>query len=124
MEIIDIANKIIEKIKLLELMRKEIKERAVNKARLNAEYDKQMALVIIQLKNGKIFKIFELDGEHIDGVKLPANLLEKIAKGLCWEARLKADEAEALYKSVISNIDSVQAELNGMQSINRHLDRS
>ena len=54
-------------------------------------------------------------------IKLPATIIEKTAKGICWQARLDMEKADALYKSLISNIDSVQAELNGFQSINRHL---
>jgi len=119
MDLVTIANEIKRKIQLLEKMRIEIRDRATKKAQAGAEYDKVLAVTIIKLKNGAIF---DLDGESIDGHKLPANLLEKIAKGICWQAKLKADEAEAMYKSLISNIDSVQAELNGYQSINRHLD--
>jgi hypothetical protein len=46
-----------------------------------------------------------------------------VAKGICSQARNDMEIADGLYKSVISNIDSVQAELNGLQSINRHLDQ-
>jgi hypothetical protein len=119
MELIEIGQAIKKKIALLEKMRIEIRDRAEKKAIEAAAYDRAIAITIIRLRNGQIY---ELDGETIDGIKLPANLLEKIAKGICWKERLEADKAEAFYKSLISNIDSVQAELNGYQSINRHLD--
>lgn len=118
MDLMELATEIHNKIKLLEKMRIEIRSRAEAKAEMNAIYSKQIALTIIQLKNGKIF---ELDGEVISGESMPANLLEKIAKGICWEAQLNADKADGLYKAIISNIDAVQSELNGLQSVNKNL---
>jgi len=118
-ETIQLANEIKQKINLLEKMRKEIRERAENKAISGANYDRALAVTILQIKNGKPI---EFENELIDN-KLPANLIEKIAKGICWKEKLETDKAEALYKSLISNIDSVQSELNGLQSCNRYLER-
>jgi hypothetical protein len=118
MELLTIANKIEEKIKLLEKMRIEIKDRAENKANTIAEYDKQLAITIIKLKNNNIQ---EWDGEKIEN--LQATLIEKMARGICWQAKLNMEKAEALYKSLISNIDSVCAEMNGWQSVNRYLEK-
>ena len=116
MDVINISNEIEKKIKLLEKMRVEIRERAEARANAIAEYDKQLAITIIKLKNNNIDK---WEGEEL--IKLPATIIEKTAKGICWQARLDMEKADALYKSLISNINSVQAELNGYQSINRHL---
>ena len=118
MEVLEVAQMINKKISLLEKMRVEIRHRAVNKAEASANYDKVIALTILKLKNGAIE---EFGGEP--GKGLPATVLEKIARGICWAEKLKADEAEALYKSLISNIDSVMAELCGLQSLNRYLDK-
>jgi hypothetical protein len=118
MEILIIADEIEKKIKLLEKMRIEIKERAENKANTIAEYDKQLAITIIKLKNGNEL---EIEGNKISNI--PATLIEKIAKGICWQAKLNMEKADAMYKSLISNIDSVQAELCGYQSINRYLEK-
>lgn len=115
-DLIMLNNAIEDKIKLLEKMRAEIKSRAEQKAITISEYDKQLAITIIKLKNNNIT---EWEGENI--VNLPATLIEKIAKGICSRARNDMEIADGLYKSVISNIDSVQAELNGYQSINKHL---
>jgi len=117
MEVINIAFGIRSKIELLEKMRKEIKERAENKARSISEYDKALALAIIKIKNKAIT---EFDGEEIKATA--ANEIEKIARGYCWKERLEMETADGLYKSVISNINSVMAEINGLQSINKHLD--
>ena len=115
-DIIQVNNEIEAKIKLLEKMRVEIKGRAEEKAAALSEYDKQLAITIIRLKNNNID---EWEGEKL--VNIQATVLEKIARGICWEAKLKMEKADAMYKSLISNIDSVQAELNGWQSINRHI---
>jgi len=116
MEMIEVAQTIEAKIRLLEKMRVEIRDRAIAKAEMGAIYDKAMALTILKLKNGAIT---EFAGEPIGG--LPATVLEKIARGICWSEKLEADKADGLYKSLISNIDSVQSELNGWQSVNRYL---
>ena len=116
-DLIEIKTKILKATDLLAKMRVEIKARAERKAKAISNYDKALAVTIIGLKNGK--KMI-LDGEEIE--KPPTTILEKIAKGICYKEKLELEEAEALYKSLISNIDSLKAELNGYQSINRHLD--
>lgn len=118
MDVLQVANMIQDKIKLLERMRLEIRDRATEKATTGSAYDKAMAITIIKLKNGEEMI---LDGEIIQGV--PATLIDKIARGICWKEKLEMDKSEALYKSLISNIDSVQSELNGLQSLNRYLDK-
>lgn len=120
MDLIDISSKIYEKINVLEKMRVEIRQRAEAKAEASATYDRILAVTIVQLRAGKIF---ELDGEVVSGEGMPANLVEKIAKGITWKEAMSANKAEALYKALISNIDAVQAELNGLQSINRNMDK-
>ena len=100
----NIASAIDSKIQLLEQMRFELRKRTEEKAKAISDYDKHLMLKMVQLRES-----------------YPATLVEKIAKGECWEQRYKLELAEGLYKSLISNIDCVQAELNGLQSINRHL---
>ena len=119
MELYEIAKRIEDKISLLERMRKEIRDRAEQKAISQAAYDKALAVCIIKLKNGQEL---ELDGEKIQ--KPVQSIAEKIAKGICHGEKLEADKAEALYKSLISNIDSVKTEVNALQSINRYLDHT
>ena len=117
MEIKDVAINIEIKIKVLEKLITALKDRAELKAKTSAEYDKQMALAIVKIRN-KAIKDYE--GFPLDD--LPANLLEKIAKGLCYQARLDMDIAENSYKSLITAIDTTQSILNGWQSIFRHLE--
>lgn len=114
---IDIRSNIENRINVLSKMRVEIKSRIEKKAYTLSQYDKKLAITIIQLRHGKEL---ELDGEKIHAPQ--ANLIPKIAAGICWEEKLEADKAEADYKSLISNIQCVQAELNGYQSIFRHME--
>jgi hypothetical protein len=116
MEVMQIANEILENINLLKKMQIVIKERAENKAIALSEYDKSMAITIMKLKNG-----VEMQLDDVTISNPPATLIEKIAKGICWEAKQKMELSEALYKSCISNIDATQAILNGYQSLNKHL---
>lgn len=118
MEVYEIAKKIEGRIDLLAKMRIEIRERAERKAKTAAAYDKALAVTMIRLKNGEEF---DIDGNLVS--KVPTTYMEKVARGICHKEKLEMDEAEALYKSLISNIDSVQSEMNAYQSINRHLDK-
>ena len=103
--IINVANAIDDKIQQLEKMRAEIRSRTVDKAKAISEYDKALAKSIFILReNGN-----------------PVSIVEKLAKGECFKERYDLELADGLYKSLISNMNCVQAELNGMQSINRHL---
>ncbi len=120
MELLDIGREILAKVSLLEKMRVEIRQRAEAKAEAGAAYDRILAVTIVQLRAGKIF---DVDGEMVSGEGMPANLVEKIAKGITWREAMAANKSEALYKALISNIDAVQSELNAYQSLNRNLDR-
>lgn len=117
MEGIKIARKIEEKIQLLEEGRQQLLDKAKFKAETISNYERKMAIVLIKLKNGEPLS---LDSNVIE--KPPASVMEKIARGICWEEKLQMELAEAEYKIVIDKLRSVQAELNGFQSMNRHLD--
>lgn len=118
MDIIQINQEIQNKIKLLEKGRALLEEQAITKSQTIAEYEKHLAVTIIQLKNGKEI---EFEGETI--VNPPATIIEKIARGICYQDKLEMDKAEAMYKATITKIQSIQAELNGYQSIFRHLEK-
>ncbi len=116
-EVIDIQKKIEQNIMLIQKERPKLDILAREKAVYAANYDKAIAVTIMKLNNGKAL---ELDGET---VKDPAkSIMEKIAKGICYQERLDMDVAEANYKSQVLKLDAVKAVLNGWQSVNRHLD--
>jgi hypothetical protein len=105
-----------KKIALLEQGRGLLEGLGNDKALMTAIYDKDLAIALIKLRNGKDFM---LEGEAIKDP--PAGLCEKIAKGICWESRLRMEQADITYKSAITKMDSIRSELNGCQSVNRHL---
>lgn len=115
MELIKVQQSIEERIDLVSKTRSVLRKLAKEKADTIAEYEKQMAITILKLKNGVITKF---EGENIQG--LPATVLEKVAKGICYQERLNADLAEANYKSAVVALQALQAELNGFQSIYKH----
>lgn len=118
MDLVSISKKIVEKISTLELGRGLLKEKATEKAETISNYEKVMAVTIIKLKNGVEF---ELDGNT---VKSPlATIMEKIAKGICYQEKLDMELAEASYKNAIVGMAAIQAELNGYQSIFKHLEQ-
>lgn len=111
------ADKIEEKIRLLEIGREKLLESAKFKAETIGNYDKKLAIVLIKLKNGEQLS---LDGNIIENP--PATLAVKIANGICWEECIQMELATAEYKANVSKMSSVEAELNGYQSINKWLD--
>ena len=116
-EITNIANLMRKKIDEMAEMRQQLEERSKRKAHAISLYDNKLALIIIKLKNGEQMKL-----DDIPVKKPPTTITEKIAKGICWKERLEQEEAEGLYKSLISNLEAIKAELNGLQSIFRHLE--
>ena len=116
MELLAISRKIEEKIKTLELGRDILKEYVKNKAETMANYEKQIAITLIKLKNGLEF---ELEGNKIKNP--PASFSEKIAKGICYQEKLDMETAEAQYKNAIVGMGAIEAELNGYQSIFRYI---
>jgi len=115
-DLIQVSDKIEQAIKNLSRGRLLLQERAEAKSNAIANYDKEMAKVLIQLKNGVEF---ELDGSKVSNPL--AAVIKEIAKGICWKVKLELDKAEALYKNSIVGLSVIQAELNGWQSIYRHL---
>lgn len=117
MELIKVADKIEHRINLLEAGRKEIKKRAENKAQTIAHYEKELALTLIKIKEGVEM---ELEGHKIKA--LPVSIMEKVAKGMCWKERLDMEQADAEYRNAVAGMRALEAELNGYQSIYRHLE--
>lgn len=119
MEVIQIAKQMEDKIKLLEVGRKALGERAKNRAEAIANYEKVLAITIIKLRNGVEL---ELDSNKIKDP--PTTIIEKISRGICWKESLEKDKTEAEYRNAIAGMKAIEAELNGFQSINRYLDNT
>ncbi len=108
---------ILHKIKELRIARSVIFRSAIHKAQAISDYVRKVAITEVKLKNGLIDKI---DGIEIG--KVTASAAHKIAEGICWKELFKKEKMEGLYKANISNIESIRAELNGLQSVNKHLE--
>jgi len=74
---------------------------------------------LIQLRNGIEF---ELDGELVKDP--PATLCESISRGICYKEKIAEETAITEYKNAITGMMALEAELNGLQSIYRHLDNT
>lgn len=116
MDVIKISHCIDGKIEELEQLRNELDAMPNLVSNSSAEYEKKLAKTIMQLKNGVAF---ELDGVEISNPL--TTITEKVARGLCWVEAMKMQLDEIKYKNLNKKIDIVEAQLNGYQSINRHL---
>ena len=116
MELIDIAKQIELCIQESRKARLILKERGIKRAETATAYDREIAMTLIALKNGVEF---DLDGQKI--LNPPTTTTDKIAKGICWKEKLEAEKADAMYKSVISNLNAIQAEMNAFQSLHKNL---
>jgi len=109
METLQIAKRIEGIISEIGKFRREIEKKGNTRAKSISAYDKQMQVSIVTLRE--------------EG-KFPATLIEKIAKGLCSPQIEAREIAESNYKACISNLNALMAQLNGYQSIYRHLDET
>ncbi len=107
-----VAQEIENKIKLLEKGRTRLEKDGFEKSEQLSLYEKALAGTIIKLKNGQEM---ELDGEKIQNP--PATILEKIARGICYQEKFNADLAETTYRSTIVKINTISVELNAYQSL-------
>lgn len=119
MDIITTAQEIRSKNAEIDRLRGCIKERSERKAVSIVEYYKAKLKAIMKLANSS--EEFNIEGTIVKG-PLNATLIKEVIKGVIWKELLEKEEAEALYKSVITNLEAVKATLNGLQSINKHQD--
>jgi hypothetical protein len=117
-DILENKQKIENKIQELEGLRESVFPAAEAKSNALGEYRKQKALTILKLRN-EVIKSFE--GEIIK-YPLPITIMRDIAAGICWKEKMDQDEAEGMYKGLITILDATKAELNGLQSINRRME--
>ena len=97
--------------------RKKIKEKGKAKAKAMSRYDKQLAIVLAELGHNDNY---QLSGKEYK--QPPITLRKTIAKGIVADFLEEREIADSDYKSVISNLEALKAQLNGYQSINRYLD--
>jgi len=119
MDIISINKQITDNIILLRKTRDSLKLRAEDKAKAIGEYEKKIAITMLELRNGKVVM---LDGKEV--AYSSATGLEKIAKGVCYKESIARDLAESNYKNAVSALNGIQAIINALQSMLRYADES
>jgi hypothetical protein len=107
MEITKVKGIIEHIIREIGTSRKEIEAKGLEKAKTIALYDLKLGEACETLRNE---------------TNLPASLIERVARKLCHKEREKMETADVLYKACISNLEALKAQLNGYQSIYKHLD--
>ena len=117
MEPLTIAKAINNRIQELERLRAILEPLAQKKASASADYEKTLAITIVGLKNGKEFGL----GDAIIK-ESSVTLVEKVARGICWQEKLAMDSAESAYKNTLKIIELTESQLNGYQSIFRYLE--
>ena len=115
--IIQIADTIQKIIAKIGVCRKEIEGKGQARAKAIKAYDMKLAIALATLRESNNY---EMAGRKWEAP--PVSIMEKIAKGIVAEERYNLEIAEAGYKSAICNLEALQAQLNGFQSIFRHLD--
>lgn len=116
-DIITTAQKIENKIQQLEEERSDLVDAGIEKANSLSNYEKELAITILRLKNGDIA---EFEGQSC--TKLPANLIEKVAKGIIYQKSFDKEAAESVYKSKIVIMEAIRAEINAYQTINKYIE--
>jgi len=117
-DILSSKQRIEAKIQELETHREAIFNAATEKAKSLAIYRKQKAITILKLKN-KMIPSFE---GVVISYPLAVTLIESISTGICYAELYKRWDADGSYKGLITIMEALKAELNGLQSINKHLE--
>ena len=118
MDLIKIAEEIQSKNREIDSIRGVIKERGEQAAVAEAEYEKKLAVTLLKMRNDEEF-IFE--GVDISQKNVPANILEKYARGVCWKEKLEKEKAAALFKSAQINMNAAVTQMTALQSLFRYL---
>lgn len=106
-----------KRIKWLEDITGKLTEVGNIKALAIGDYDKAIAIATAKLALGTVK---EVQGVAIHG-KPPATLIKKLAEGMCSEERVAQEIATNAYKATVTQIQVLEATLNGYQSLFRHL---
>jgi hypothetical protein len=117
MDIIKVKECIEKLISEIGKCRREIEAKGQARAKAITEYDKAMAITMSMLRNDKLYM---LAGKEYP--QPPVTIIEKLAKGICEQQRYDMEIAESGYRACISNLEALKAQLNGYQSIYKHLD--
>jgi hypothetical protein len=97
--------------------RREIEDKGKARAGAIKIYDMRLAIALAELRNAETYEL------NSKTYKVPpVSIAEKIAKGMVAHEREAMELAESGYKACISNLEALKAQLNGYQSIFRHME--
>lgn len=119
MDVLDIKDEILKKIKRLEKAGPQIFSAGKKKAETEAAYNRAIGITIAKLKNGVEF---ELEGNKV--VSPPASYTKDIAKSICWQEEMDASVAASEYKATLDLLDSLKTILVAYQSLLRRFDNA
>jgi hypothetical protein len=113
---VTVASKINERISEIDFFKDQIFEASLKKAETKREFAKACAITKFKLMNG-VIETWE--GQAVG--KKSQSAAGDLAEDMNYQLQFDYDVAEGNYKSIIVAIAATQAQLNGLQSINRHL---
>ena len=119
MELMQLSEKIEIRIKMLADGRNLLAEHSMNRAKSIANYEKVLGITYLKLRNNAIKTHEDYPCED-----LPVGMIEKVAKSICYQEKLNMETFEASYKVILTKLTVIQAEMNALQSINRHLSQN
>jgi hypothetical protein len=108
MDIANISDKIQKMINELNDNVPKIEQFAKKRAQAIADYEVAIGKEMVGLRSKE---------------KMPVSMIEKVAKGNCYLAKIEMEKCDTLYKGFIKKLDVMCAVLNGYQSMNRYLDK-
>ena len=117
MDAFQVAGEIQDRISKLSQCRQRIRETVQKRAETLAAYSKAVASAEIRLRMGEAVSV---DDQTIKSP--PATMIRDVAKGHCWKEEAAMLEAEGMYKALFDSMRSIQAEMNALQSVFRHLE--
>ena len=116
LDVITLSKRIDEQIRQLESGRKQLRKYAIEYGEAERDYYKALAITQAKLRAGISFT---LDCIVIKDVL--ATNMETTSRGICWKEKHRRETAKALFESGKKSLDALQAELSGLQSINKPL---
>ena len=116
-DMLEIKTRIETAIQEIGKYRRQIDELGRKRAEANMAYEMELAKTLFLLGEQETV---DFDGQTHK--QPPVSVREKIARGIVANYKYEAELADSNYKACIANLEALKTQLNGFQSINRHLD--
>ena len=114
--VLGVAGDIEKTAKEVRGLRQNLRSAGRGAAKAIAEYEKELAVTIVKLRNGRAI---EFEGETV--LNPPVTVMDKIAKGICHDKNLASQVASYEYSALTANLKAAIAELSAYQIKYRHL---